>query len=421
MNSDEEVGILILKQTYGRDAKSKRLLYRCVPFHREHPPLLLPYTMKYKFSKHQLLFCVAFSRSAQQLTQVFGPVDNPSTYHDYILRAFQLSAPSCRLIPQPFLPTTLPTLSYPFVTIDSAGTRIFDDAYFTDGQHTWIAIANPLPFLQDDHWKWMRKHARPKTFHSPQGGRHSFLPSLIEERASLLAQRPAPCLVWHFTSEQDTQPTVLHACITVHANVTDDDYPSGLIETWMNRVNQAAAHQLSNLSSPIVTPVYRGSVTNHIEYSTVPIQHEGLDTEVYCHCTSPLRRAADLINCIALSAATATVSPWMMAWVEQWTASTSTLEEQCKRCEKAERMLYLHHWAETNTMVRGMMIRSDETHHWTRVQVGAEIFVVIRVSNDDIPIQECHYQEAQQYKAHYFPHEDQVHKKVRLTWLHNHR
>jgi len=211
-------GILVLEnnKTYGRTENGKRLLYRCIPHDKHYPEFLVPYEIKFTFSKNILNHYVLFKfkhwddkHPRGELVETIGKTDDYKAFENYQLHCKQLHTP---------LPTAFKTQlqsihettvidaivkCYPAIidrtkeyvfTIDNDSTTDFDDAISitpleNDLLRISVYISNVA--LIADHlnlWKYLQN--RVSTIYLPEQIVPMLPPKLSEDLCSLKEKTP---------------------------------------------------------------------------------------------------------------------------------------------------------------------------------------------------------------------------------------
>jgi NADH:ubiquinone oxidoreductase subunit len=207
MIPEEFAGVLLLSdnKTYGR--KKQKMLYRCVVCSSRSAnsevglptEILVPYQIKWGFSKHPTNQYITFRFQQQQtegeITNVLGPVDSLDAYYEFKLfenhckwnfqkqniRGDQLCLP--------------PDNSVEIITIDGEETQCFDDAFTYSEQDRRLVIY--VAYVADikDHpiWDaWIKKRVVSSLYLSVVGHikKINMLPNSFTTERSLIENQP---------------------------------------------------------------------------------------------------------------------------------------------------------------------------------------------------------------------------------------
>lgn len=211
-------GILVLEnnKTYGRTENGKRLLYRCIPHNKHYPEFLVPYEIKFTFSKNILNNYVLFKfkhwddkHPRGELVETIGKTDDYKAFENYQLHCKQLHTP----LPPPFKAqiqtiheaTVIDTIlnRYPAIidrtkeyvfTIDNDSTTDFDDAISItamDNDLLRVSVYISNVALIADHLKlWQYLQNRISTIYLPEQIVPMLPPKLSEDLCSLKEKTP---------------------------------------------------------------------------------------------------------------------------------------------------------------------------------------------------------------------------------------
>jgi len=211
-------GILVLEnnKTYGRTENGKRLLYRCIPHNKHYPEFLVPYEIKFTFSKNILNNYVLFKfkhwddkHPRGELVETIGKTDDYKAFENYQLHCKQLHTPlhaSFKAQIQSIHETTVfDTLlnRYPAIidrtkeyvfTIDNDSTTDFDDAISItplDNDLMCVSVYISNVALIADHLKlWQYLQSRISTIYLPEQIVPMLPPKLSEDLCSLKEKTP---------------------------------------------------------------------------------------------------------------------------------------------------------------------------------------------------------------------------------------
>lgn len=214
-------GVLVIRgKTYGpvtQNSKTSKYYYKCVPYDKRFPNILLPYREKPTgFSKHKVNLYVLFKidkwdgkHPVGTLTNVLGRVDKPEHF-----TAFQLYARNLVISIQGFNKEVTNILRHPPIqdddsiledrrerniySIDPEGTKDIDDAigikYHIDNTHRRqtttisIYIAN-VPYWLNKMKLWDHLTERISTIYLPNKTIHMLPTKLSEDLLSLLQDK----------------------------------------------------------------------------------------------------------------------------------------------------------------------------------------------------------------------------------------
>ena len=232
--------------------------------------------------------------------------------------------------------------------IDPPGCRDIDDAItlWVDKDylvHTFIHIANVATLLEKNKWLW-RAGEHGQSLYRDGAVVAGMLPSFVESACSLLPNETRRTLslsfIWDsITHELISEPTFTQEIISVDQSYTYDtiygtvyadvlkEVVSGLAgrevrdsHEWISELmllynRQAAAilrehgegvlRRHSGPDRELMESLEKlGTVPKFLAFSageycaaaTPDVRHWGLNTDAYCHATSPIRRWADCIN-----------------------------------------------------------------------------------------------------------------------------
>jgi exoribonuclease R len=347
---DSIAGVLLFTSPpCGRCARTGKMLWRVVPHDRRLPEFVVPAVQKLGFEKHRVNTYVLFAvREWSQthpegvMRETIGPVDNLAAFYSYSLHANKLWMSIARAS-SAVARAKKQTLHVPeyqklpcdrrtdiAVSYDSPGAAVFDDAIAVRELHPGrvcvsVFIANvcaTIDQLDPELWTILPQIAA--SIYMPNAKHPMLPPALGDECCSLRAGVDRLAMVLDIivdTSSPDTPRFVEYtitdvALVCVHRNAAfGDPIPpsemalaniaraidltvgnndmSGVVRFWMRLANTHFASILTARNAPaiFVDELKGGYITEHAKYARI---------------TSPIRRAADLANQIAVMFGTAT-------------------------------------------------------------------------------------------------------------------
>lgn len=140
-------------------------------------------------------------RPQAQITARLGAPDAPRIAATYATARWQLpaSASGCPTPPQLGAASRSDLTGLPLVTIDNTETRDMDDALYAEstaaGWRLWVAVADPLPWLEAEPGLEAGARERAATVYLPGQIHHMLPPELACDAASLHPEQERPALV----------------------------------------------------------------------------------------------------------------------------------------------------------------------------------------------------------------------------------
>ncbi len=309
--------ILDTRQTFGKDKKNKKFLYRCFPDDRSSP-ILVPFEIPPQFQKKRLSYyvIVEYTLPVGKMLDNLGDVTEPEHYYEYLLhckklnvshRHFQnevLRSLSCAVWDLPFRDARV-------FTIDGPTSMDFDDGLSVDSEKVSVYITH-VPYVLEKLNLWSNLTSRISSIYFPNK-RYPLLPGLLSTLCSLNENTIRPCLaldLYHDGRIEWVPCTVkIHKNYT-YSNVTGQDYASllarsgtsdseSMVHHYMTRYNTVAGSVLQGgiylqVHAPVsLPPDWLPAYSRH--YSTY--EHQG----TYAQLTSPIRRLVDILNMTQLT------------------------------------------------------------------------------------------------------------------------
>ena len=162
-------GILYFKNIYGR--QNKKILYQCVPYHKELRPFLIPYEIKkYSFTKSidPIYILYRYTDDTKEygiIIETIGSIYKKENYYEYEYYSLGLKRDSfSSYFPKNITIKSIPesNINQEIITIDPKGCKDFDDAisYRKNGERNIISIyiSNVPLFLEENNlWKYITK------------------------------------------------------------------------------------------------------------------------------------------------------------------------------------------------------------------------------------------------------------------------
>lgn len=467
-----QVGILVLQgnRTHGRDPRSQRLLYRCVPFwHAHHAPCLLPYAQKHVgLSKHVDNLCVEYTHKVGdahgQLRNVLGPVTDTRVYQQYLLLAHRLQGLSAKRTripppvgPDPWLAVRGVTTTSVVATIDAQGTVYHDDALSFQDHTVSVYLADVPSWLRRFQCvEWVTELDRVATLYTPSGAL-PMLPSWLLQAASLDADGQTK----HATVLQlvlgptddgcgrrrivDMRVELQEVRIT-HAWTSETAAHEPLVQSWIQRTREVALH-VPFAHAPVTCPstlvAFWMTAANHWSaqallhqpdtlfrthqgYTTRPEPHIHLALPYYATVTSPLRRLPDLLNLSRLqeiALQSATNQGGFQEVRQYWSAHVDRVRTQwrfVRRVQAHLSLLQLPGW----TVLVGTLARiespdeeeeddpEERTHLWARFPEHPILFPVY-----DVPPVYQQVGSTHRFRLFTFAQADRIHQRCRWVWV----
>ena len=240
-------GILVLEnnKTYGRTENGKRLLYRCIPDNKHYPEFLVPYEIKFGFSKNILNHYVLFKfkhwddkHPRGELVETVGKTDDYKAFENYQLHCKQLHTPlssSFKTQIQAIHEQTVideirnrypaiidRTKEYVF-TIDNDSTTDFDDAISItplENNQLRISVYISNVALIADHLKlWHYLQDRISTVYLPEQIVPMLPQKLSDDLCSLKEKSPRLALAIDYIYDTTTSKLLNHEFNNVLINV----------------------------------------------------------------------------------------------------------------------------------------------------------------------------------------------------------
>ena len=430
-------GVLILKRTYGRREKDRKLLYKCIS---KAGSILLAYDIPYAFSKvFQNLYVVYTAEPGAtigQVIQIIGPVDILSHFYEYQLYCKGLFVSNAKINKIKQEPITIPKSreNIEVFTIDPAGCLDFDDAFsarYDEGTATAfisIHIANVAVILNQLN-AWSNLTDRVATLYMPDK-KHSMLPTWLSEGVCSLKQgedRAVFSLHLEIQNEMITKYSFTSGSVHISRNyvyeepelfanksyqilarVSGETDSHKVVEYFMTKMNFIASQNIvdgifrrtSRVFSDVVVGEYCGGA---------PGVHEGLGLASYLHITSPIRRLVDLLNMIKMNESI--MSADALAFYERWRGRLPYINEMTRAGKKVQNDCSLLHLCLTDESVL------EKTYSGTIVdKIGEKMLVYIseiRFTNT-IKREDLKIGDEIRVKLFLFEKENSFKKKIRL-------
>ena len=327
-------GILYFNTIYGRS--KKKLIYQCIPYHKELSPVLIPYEIKkYSFEKKNDPIYILFryedeKKETGKVVETIGSIFKKENYYLYEYYSHDLKRDSfSSYIPKDISikPIPKPNINNEIITIDPKGCKDFDDAISLrkEGDDITIIsiyISNVPLFLEENNlWIYIRK--RYSSIYLPHKVIPMLPPSLSENYCSLKEKENRyaytidfyikdgniiyesfyPSIISVLKNYEYEEPSLLSNSfyqtifkITNEIESIKDSHE--LVQFWMIKTNQLFSKKLKEgfkrITEKSKTNIpffeYKGKYTS--------IKNEGEHTSfgLYIHITSPIRRIIDLVN-----------------------------------------------------------------------------------------------------------------------------
>lgn len=326
-------GILFIKGNKIFKTIGKKHYYRCQPFDKKDPLLLIPFTVRFGFNKCLVDRYVLYEKSSAssmealplgRLIETLGPVTEKKAFLAYLLWGNGLFFPKMKC-PRPLLEIdpvgTHGPESRRVFTIDPVGCSDFDDAIAVEGNIVSIYIANVAVFLEQTKL-WDNLSGQCNTIYLPEETRHLLHPDLSQKSCSLVADgtwKQCIALEWdlstteyrfsitqvlvdrNFVYEEDALHTYgpyqdLLKLLSVQQHFEDSHE---VVAYLMVRFNTFCATRLQKgifrSTVPVQCPwALYPFVGEYTKESNLP--HEGLGLKRYGHFSSPIRRIVDIVN-----------------------------------------------------------------------------------------------------------------------------
>jgi exoribonuclease R len=309
--------ILDTRQTFGKDKKNKKFLYRCFPDDRSSP-ILVPFEIPPQFQKKRLAYyvLVEYTLPVGKLMDNLGEVSDPEHYYDYLLHCKKLHVSHrafhhAVLRQLPRAEWDLPFRDARVFTIDGPNSIDLDDGFSVDSEKVSIYITC-VPYVLEKLNLWAHLTDRISSIYFPSK-RYPLLPGLLSTLCSLSEGTLRPCLaldLYHDGRIDWTMCTVkIHRNYT-YENVSGQDYQalltrsnteesSSMVHHYMTRYNTLAGAKLQKgiylkVHAPeSLPPDWLPAYSRH--YSTYELEGD------YAQLTSPIRRLVDIINMTQLT------------------------------------------------------------------------------------------------------------------------
>lgn len=327
-------GILYFNNIYGR--YKKKLIYQCIPYHKELKPVLIPYEIKkYSFEKKIEPIYILYRYTDEKkdngiIVETIGSIDKKENYYEYEYYSLGLKKKSF----SSYFPSNIsikpipdPNINQEIITIDPKGCKDFDDAisFRREGNDVTIIsiyISNVPIFLEENNlWNYITK--RYSSIYFP----HKvipMLPSYISENycslkenenryvfvidfyikdGNIISELYYPSIISVLKNYEYEEPSLLSNSfyqkifkITNQIKSIKDSHE--LIQFWMIKTNQYLSNQLKEgykrvtekIDTTIPSFEYKG------KYISIDKEGEHNSLGYYTHITSPIRRIVDLIN-----------------------------------------------------------------------------------------------------------------------------
>ena len=396
MESKKAAGILILKDSKIYETIGKKTYYRCIPFDTNLPSFIIPYQIKYNFSKVFENKYVVFRYQNQNDTKIWkgtldetiGNVSDYNAYLKWILVANNLFFPKSKLpkdISFSLFQNHFPYRQSNYVfSIDPEGCADFDDAFSLQDNILSIYISN-VPFFLEKLNFYDNFKPQINTIYLPQNEnkvqtKHLLPVELAENYCSLRADGQMKTTIV-LDLNLETRKVSLEACrVIIQENFVydtpnleqnshyqniyqacqelDDDEKvhdcHSMVAFLMVLFNSHCGKMLENgifretvernefhaLSRSNDNFLYYGNYTN--KKSSI---HRDLRINSYAHCSSPIRRTVDIVNLILLQQQEKlySFSNKALQFASSWLEKTQKINETCKKIKKVENQANVLH------------------------------------------------------------------------------
>lgn len=348
-------GVLVLEgnKTYGRDKKTKKLLYKCVPDDVRLPAFLVPYEMKHigfskVFTNHYVTIRYDHwddKHPRAKLESVIGSVDTPECFYEYqlwckglqcSLQKFQKEA--IKALDKVPTPAFEDRTHLHAITIDPLHTLDFDDAFSVDRDaHTVSIYVSNVAWWLDAMQLWPVLSRRVATMYLPDKKRPMLPTILSENRCSLQQDETRVALAMDMLLDHQgklvevrfanvlirvarnyvyEEPALLHDETYLGAREMlfkhhEDSHE--FVSHLMVTMNQQCAKRLAEHK----VGIFRSATTLSEE---IKVASYTIDAGDYVHMTSPIRRLVDVLNMIPFQSVMglATFSKEAMVFYERW-------------------------------------------------------------------------------------------------------
>jgi hypothetical protein len=365
--------ILFSAPPCGKCTRTGKMLWRVVPHTRHYPEFIVPATQKIGFAKTRINAYILFAvREWTQthpegvLKETIGPVDEPVAYYTYSLHSKNLyrsftkatAAIKCALKDTFSLNTTIDRRNDAMVSYDSPGAIVFDDAICITTPSLdsvfkiSIAIANVCATIDAlDPMLWNELPRIATSIYMPNAKQPMLPPALGDKLCSLHANTDRLAMILDIDIDLSlgvdnkivAYTMTETALVRVVRNsafgdvIPNNDIPilniahaidptiadmSGAIRFWMRLANTHFAQIFAHRQVPaIFLDELKGGYTTDFGAAT------------YARITSPIRRAADLVNQIII---TGGASPMARAFADKYLSRAHELAEMEYTAKKVQ-------------------------------------------------------------------------------------
>lgn len=396
MEWKKTAGVLLLKDSKIYETVGKKNYYRCLPFDKNLPSFILPYQIKYNFSKVFENKYVVFRYQNQNdatiwkgvLDETIGNVSDYNAYIKWILVANSLFFPKLKLqndISFSLFQNKFPHRESKYVfSIDPEGCTDFDDAFSLQDNILSIYISN-VPFFLEKLNLYEKLASQINTIYLPQNEnqvrtKHLLPTELAENYCSLRADGlPKTTIVLDLNLEtgiyslQNCRVTIQENFVYGSPNLEKNSHYQHIFNACQKLDSDEKVHDChsmvaflmilfnSHCGNILKTGIFRETVErnefhalshsndNFLYYGNYTNEkksiHRDLRIHSYAHCSSPIRRTVDIVNLIRLQQQEDlfSFSNKALQFASFWQENTNYINETCKKIKRVENQANVLH------------------------------------------------------------------------------